>query len=135
MIMIVGIALMGAALLSISLGDWIERKRCRKKIKGIYSHSYLYKSNRGSHYEVVFDYSFNNKNYHNSGLDSFTKKQAEAFEKGKEYCLYINPKKPRIFRYRTRIIEVVMIPFFLLGLLGTMGAIQELIQWIQTYLL
>lgn len=135
MIIIVGMAFLGGALLSISLGDWIERKRCKIKIKGVYSHSYIYKSNRGSHYEVVFDYSFNNKNYHKSGLDTFTKKQAEAFEKGKEYSLYINPKKPKIFRVRTRIIEVIMMPFFLLGILISMGAIDQFIQWIQVYLL
>lgn len=135
LIMILGIALFGLMCVSPPLIRRIEGKECKEKIKGVCKKIVACRSSNCIYYSISFLYYYENKKYVCDSIEDFTSKQAKKFTVGEEYELYINPKKPKDIRALPYHISIGMVLLFLLGILISIGAIQQFIQWLQTYLL
>lgn len=133
--MILGMVFFGAMWVYLPLIRRIQGKGCKEKIKGICKKILEYRSSDCTYYSISFLYYYENKKYVCHSIEQFSEKQAKKFTVGEEYELYVNPKKPKDIRALPYHIHIGMLLIFLLGVLVFLGAIEELLQWIQVYLL
>ena len=99
--------------------------KCNTKIKAIYIKSNRYISTTGRHgivtqYAPVFKYIFNEKEYVQQSLQTFTEKKIKQLEPEKQYSIFVDANKPTkfIISKETELSDIVMLILSICFIIG-----------------
>lgn len=87
------------------LGQINDRKSCKKETNGLCL-DVLKCNDVGYHnvyYKVRFEYEYEGVKRRHLAVDKLSWKQAESFEEGNAYAIYVDPKKPHRVRCTNKI--------------------------------
>lgn len=127
-------SVMGLLVILLAINDLYSIFTCNTKIEGTYcGYNTYYGSNGVSTQAPVFEYTYDDKYYHEQSAQNVSYKQlARKMSEGEVYPIYINQYHPAIFILNKKL-KVSTFFFFLLGIFFLCPGIVTLINYLHMF--